>query len=736
MRGKILLYYNCSVDFSFCISIKNENAFLLENPKFINSLRLRDIPSDQNFKSSLEIKNSVKNSDFNLKFDKKTKNIFKQDNKSKLKKKKEGIIDSDQDQYSIFKKKNKSKPIVNTQDDLNNISLGSIKSNKQKKKEKIKQKLNINVDINDDNKSIIIDKPLSIEELSIKLRIPPAEIITGLFLRGISVTVNQIVDISTAIQVAQKYNFIVLNQKHKLELSQLDKLQEVNCSTGINRAPIITILGHVDHGKTSLLDAIRNTDFASSEIGGITQSVSAYEVNYSYDSLNKKLIFIDTPGHEAFSSMRLRCTQMTDIVILLVAADDGLKPQTIEAINYIVSKKLPYIVAINKIDKIDINLARVREQLMNYNILSTDWGGEIEFVEISALKKTNIDALLIAVSNLAESINLKTDPGQLGQGIILEAYLDKTRGTVVNTIILNGTLKVGDIIVSDNSYGRVKKIVNNLGHELLIAESSSILQVLGFYSVPQPGKYFHVVQSEKEAKKLITQSSSPSITENTKNLLNSNLQLSNYHNKANIKNLNLIIKADTQGTIDAIINSFIQISQSKIKLNILISSLGVVSSTDLDLAFNTQALIIAFNVNINTNILNAAEKLNVHLCKFVLIYDLIDYVKNYMLDLIDPEYDKLLIGQAKVQTTFFVNKGTVAGCIVKSGKLKKNALINVYREDQLIYEGVIGSLKRIKDDVNEVTIGNECGIMCIDYNLWQPQDLIEVYELYEKPKVL
>ncbi|KAI0556328.1 Translation initiation factor IF-2 (chloroplast) [Gracilaria domingensis] len=691
---------------------------------------------DQDFQSSLETKSTIKNSDFNLKFEKKTKNVFKQDGKSKLKKKKVDIIDSDQDQYNIFKKKNKSKLVVNTHDDLDNTGAGSIKSNKQKKKERVKRKLSVNVDINKDDKSVIIDSPLSIEQLSIKLQIPPAEIITGLFLQGVSVTVNQIVDVSTAIQVAQKYNFTALNQKHKLDLGQLNKLQEVKSSTCINRAPIITILGHVDHGKTSLLDAIRNTDFVSKEIGGITQSISAYEVNYSYDSLNKKLIFIDTPGHEAFSNMRLRCAQITDIVILIVAADDGLKPQTIEAIDYIVSKKLPYIVAINKIDKIDVNLAKIREQLANYNIISTDWGGEITFVEISALKKINIDRLLTAVSTLGESINLAADPKQLAQGIILEAYLDKTKGTVVNTIILNGTLKVGDIIVSDNSYGRVKKIVNNLGHELLIAEPSSILQVLGFSSIPQSGKYFSVVHTEKEAKKLMIENSSFSIIDNTKNLLNSHLKSYNYNNKTSIKNLNLIIKADTQGTIDAIINSFLQIPQNKIKLNILTSSLGVVSSTDLDLAFNTQALIIAFNINIATNILNAAEKLNVHLCKFVLIYDLIDYVKNYMLDLIDPEYDKLLIGQAKVQTTFFVNKGTVAGCIVKSGKLKKNALINVYREDQLIYEGVLDSLKRMKDDVEEVVTGNECGIMCKDYSLWQPKDLIEVYELYEKSKIL
>nr|YP_010196982.1 translation initiation factor 2 [Crassiphycus corneus]UAD84786.1 translation initiation factor 2 [Crassiphycus corneus] len=696
------------------------------------------------------MRTSINNSDFNLKFDKKTKNVFKQgiDNKVKLKKKKSDSFDLYQDH--IFKKKNKSKVII-PKDDSHNLVSESIKSNKQKKKEKIKKKLNLHVDnphikiqqsidfnshTDSESKSVIIDSPLSIEELSIKLQIPPEEIITGLFLQGIPVTVNKIVDISIATQVAQKYNFTVFNQNHEFKLDHQNKLQQINSPTSINRAPIITILGHVDHGKTTLLDAIRNTHFAIKEIGGITQSISAYEVNWKYNSLDKQLIFIDTPGHEAFSSMRLRCAQITDLVILIVAADDGLKPQTIEAIDYIISKKLPCIVAINKIDKADVNITRVSEQLANYNILSTDWGGEILFVEISALKKINIDKLLTAICTLVESINLKADPSQLAQGIILEAYLNRTKGTIVNMVILNGTLKVGDIIVSGNAYGRVKKIINSVGHGLAIAGPSCILQVLGFHSIPQAGKYFHVVPNEKEAKKLIADNYSSNVIYNTKNLLNSNAKLHNYKNKTNVKNLNLIIKADTQGTIDAVIHSFIQIPQSKIKLNILTSSLGVVSNTDIDLAYSTQALIIAFNINISTNILNAAEKLNVCLCKFFIIYDLIDYIRNYMLNLIDPEYDKSLIGQAKVETTFSISKGIVAGCIVESGKLKKNALINVYRSDQLVYEGIISSLKQIKNDVDEVIIGNECGIMCADYNLWQSQDLIEVYELYEKPKAL
>nr|YP_009497963.1 InfB [Gracilaria changii]ART65227.1 InfB [Gracilaria changii] len=745
-----MLNYNYFIDFRSSISIKNENIFVLKNPKFISSFRFLDIKSDQDLKSSLEIENSTNNSEFSLKFDKKVKNVFKQDNdnKIKLKKKKSNVIDLYQDH--IFKKKNKSKIIVHAKDDLNSVNMESIRFNKQRKKEKIKKKLNINInnsDIeikkslnidlnNNDNKSVIIDSPLSIKELSIKLQIPPEEIITGLFLKGIPVTVNKIVDISIATQIAEKYNFIVFNQNHDFKLDQKDKLKEINSSTCINRAPIITILGHVDHGKTTLLDSIRNTNFASKEAGGITQSINAYEVNYCFKSLDKKLIFIDTPGHEAFSSMRLRCAQITDIVILIVAADDGLKPQTIEAIDYILSKKLPFIVAINKIDKQDLNLNSIYEQLASYNILSTYLGGNISFVEISALKKINIDKLLETICNLLESINLKADPSQLAQGIILEAYLDKTKGTVVNSIILNGTLKVGDIMVTHNAYGRVKKIINNWGNTIDMAKPSSILQILGFYSIPQAGKHFQVVKSEKEAKKLISEMSLDIINDHTKNLLNLNIDLYNYKNQTNVKNLNLIIKADTRGSIDAIISSLTQIPQSKIKLNVLAFSLGIVSNTDIDLAYSTQALIVAFNINISTNILNEAEKFNVHLSKFCIIYDLIDYIRGHMLELIDPEYDKLLIGQVRVQTTFPINKGIVAGCVVKSGKMKKKSFINVYRNNHLIYEGIISSLKRVKDDVDEVTVGNECGIMCSDYNLWQSQDFIEVYELYTKTKTL
>nr|UAD87411.1 translation initiation factor 2 [Hydropuntia rangiferina] len=695
---------------------------------------------------------SPDNSDFDLKFSKKAKNILKQDNKSKLKKKKINSIHLKQE--NVFKTKNKNKGIIRSEIDTNNILERSLKSNKQRKKDKIKQRLsdsinNIkiqsselledNMNINNSYKSIIIDNSLTIEQLALKLKLPPAEIITNLFLQGISVTVNQIVDTTVATQVAQNYGFkvVVKNYINKLEQFNVNKLQVFNSSISIDRAPIVTILGHVDHGKTTLLDAIRNSHIVNKEIGGITQSISAYEVDWLYGEEYKKIIFIDTPGHQAFSSMRLRCSQITDIVILIVAADDGLQPQTIEVIDYIKLNQLPCIVAINKIDKIDVNIDKIKEQLASNDILTTDWGGYTQFIEVSALKKINIDKLLKAICDLLPSLKLKADPNKPAEGIILEAYLDKKKGKVVNLVILNGHLNVGDIIVSGNTYGRVKRLVNSLGYQVIKADISSIIEVLGFYSIPQTGRYFRVVQTEKEAKNLIQKYKlSSNMSQNKKNLLSSNLELYDYNTKKDIKILNLIIKADKQGTIDALVTSLAQIPQSKIQLNMLSSGLGVVSNTDLDLAFNTKALIIVFNLNIDNNILNKAEQLNVCISQFVIIYDFLEYIKSYMLDLIDPEYDKVLIGQATVQTIFSVNKGVVAGCIVKSGKLKKNALISVYRYDQLIYEGIITSLKQLKDNVGEVFMNNECGVMCKDYNSWQSQDNIKAYELYQQSKVL
>nr|YP_009511463.1 translation initiation factor 2 [Gracilariopsis mclachlanii]AXI97340.1 translation initiation factor 2 [Gracilariopsis mclachlanii] len=724
--------------FMYSMSMKNDQVLLLRSPKIVSDLKLSSTEVDESFKSPREIMSSIDstklNLDVNLRLDKKVKNLLKQDNKLKLKKKKVNTIDLDK-QENTFKKKNKNKIIIKSKDSLVNISTISLKHNKyNKKKEKLKQsqiekKKIEKLGLNNINKSIVINHPLSIEQLSFKLRIPAAEIITGLFLKGISVTVNQLVDVSIATKIAQQYDFVV-NNKNEDPIDLQNQFETTTSSTIINRVPIITILGHVDHGKTSLLDTIRNTNLVTRERGGITQSIGAYEVSSLYNQVDTKLVFLDTPGHEAFSNMRLRCSQVADLIILIVAADDGLKPQTIEAIEYILSMKLPCIVAINKIDKSDINIMRVKEQLAKYNLVSEDWGGNISCIDISALKKINIDKLLTKVCSVVKSLNLQADPMQLAKGNILEAYLDKKKGIVANVIVRNGSLNIGDIIVSGNACGRVKRMKDSYGNTLVKAEPSSILEVLGFHSMPQAGLNFEVVQNEKQAKKIIGETN----VVNHSNLLN--LRLKSYNYREKIKSLNLIIKADTQGTIDAIIHAFMQIPQNKVQLNILTCNSGSISDTDIDLASNSQALIIAFNINVSSYILSKAEKVNVSLCQFDIIYDLLDYIQNYMLNLIDPEYSKILIGKAVVQTVFYIQKRAVAGCLVKSGKLKQDASINIYRNDQLIHESIIVSLKRVKDDVNEVIAGNECGLRCQDDYVWQSEDVIEAYELYEKPKNL
>nr|YP_009500276.1 translation initiation factor 2 [Gracilariopsis heteroclada]AXE43438.1 translation initiation factor 2 [Gracilariopsis heteroclada] len=722
----------------YSMSMKNDQVLLLQSPKIVSDLKLSYTSVDESFKSPKEIILSIDdtklNLDVNLKLDKKSKNLLKQDNKLKLKKQKVNTVDLDQ-QKNTFKKKNKNKIIIKSKDSVVNIATISLKHDKyNKKKEKLKQsqiekKKIEKLGLSNINKSIDINHPLSIEQLSFKLRIPAAEIITSLFLKGISVTVNQLVDVSIATKIAQQYNFLV-NNKNENPIDLQNQFKIPTSSTIISRVPIITILGHVDHGKTSLLDTIRNTNLVTRERGGITQSIGAYEVGWLYNQIYTKLVFLDTPGHEAFSNMRLRCSQVADLIILIVAADDGLKPQTLEAIEYILSMKLPCIVAINKIDKSDINIMRVKEQLAKYNLVSEDWGGNISCIDISALKKINIDKLLTKVCSVVKSLNLQADPMQLAQGNILEAYLDKKKGIVANVIVRNGSLNIGDIIVSGNVFGRVKRMKDSYGNTLVKAEPSSILEVLAFHSMPQAGLSFEVVQNEKQAKKLIGETD----VVNRSNLLN--LRLKSYNYKENIKSLNLIIKADTQGTIDAIINAFMQIPQNKVQLNVLTCNSGSISDTDISLASNSQALIIAFNINVSSYILSKAEKVNINLCQFDIIYDLLDYVQNYMLNLIDPEYSKILIGKAVVQTVFYIQKGAVAGCLVKSGKLKQNASINIYRNDQLIHESMIVSLKRVKDDVNEVIAGNECGLRCQDDYVWQSEDVIEAYELYEKPKNL
>nr|AOM64512.1 translation initiation factor 2 [Riquetophycus sp.] len=588
------------------------------------------------------------------------------------------------------------------------------------------------------NKVIALSSPLTIQELSGKIHVSEASIITWLFLQGISVTINQMVDVSIATKVAKNYGFNIVDSTDHLNLKshQPDKvLLDTKVNKGIRRSPIITIFGHVDHGKTTLLDYIRKTNLVDREPGGITQSITGYEVDYNYMGSIEKLIFIDTPGHEAFTCMRSRGAEITDMAVLLVAADDGLKPQSIEAINHIISRKIPYIVAINKIDKSDIKINKIKEQLAQYCIQDRHWGGESIILNISALTGMNVDSLLSNICQLSSSLNLQANMDESAEGIIVESYLDKTIGSIAIVVIKNGTLKLGDIIVSGSTYGRVKSIINSSGIKIESIGASAIVQICGFSSVPQTGLKFYVVDDERQAKNLC---SNNNINDNYQrsNILNTRVTLENYSNDIIVKKVNLIVKADTQGSMEAILNAFSQIPQSKVQINIISCSLGSVFDADLDLALTSNSIIIGFNINILSTISSHANKLKIILEKFNVIYDLLDFVNNYMLSLVEPEYDRISLGKASVETVFNMNKGSVAGCFVNIGCLKKGSYIVVYRNDKVVYEGLLDSLRHLKDDVNQVLAGNECGVMSKDYDSWQKADLIESFEMIQRKKVL
>nr|QCI08217.1 Translation initiation factor 2 [Pterothamnion crispum] len=740
--------------YSLCLLDSQEKVWYLSYPKLIEAVTFNSVTKT---KSLVNINNtfvniSDKNSNLNSfnKFDKKNKSNSKAEDLLEIKKKKNKLQKKNRKQISLENEDlfiSKTSKVILNDDNLNTELIKAHKINKNKKKSKLKQDFNesiINLDVDSNhlstNKEIIINSPLTIQELSYKLSIPEAEIITNLFLKGISVTINQVIDVSIATDLASQYNFIVLNESStkNFKLASHYNLNDSSLSNNIvKRNPIITILGHVDHGKTTLLESILNTNLVQKEKGGITQSIDSYDIEWLHDSYLYKLVFLDTPGHEAFSSMRMRGTQVTDIALLIVAADDGLKPQTVESIKYILDKQLPYIVVINKIDKSDINIIKIKEELASYNIIDEKWGGNAIFVEVSALKRQNIDTLLSNICILSDLQLLKANPDQLAQGTILEAHLDQKQGPIANIVVQNGTLKVSDIIISGNIYGKVKVILNNIGNKIQKALPSSIVQVLGFPVVPHAGMSFHIVHDKKKAKEYISENIINIENLNIAlNILNNRVTLDSCNNNFNIKHINLILKTDTQGSSEAIINAFNQISQEKVQINILNISSGNISNNDIELALASNSLIIGFKVDIPNSIRHIIKKYNLSVVSFNVIYDLLDHITSYMLKLVDPEYDKVILGKAVVQTVFYINKGSVAGCFVKSGKLKKQSYLNIYRENELIHNGILSSLKRMKDDVDEVPEGNECGVMSNDYTLWKNNDIIEAYELDEKEKQL
>jgi translation initiation factor IF-2 len=579
--------------------------------------------------------------------------------------------------------------------------------------------------------TVSIWRPLTIQELSALLVTPETDIIRSLFFKGISVTMNQFIDVNTAVVVGKEFEidiFIVGEEEEnkKIPLLKLDK------STAEKRAPIIAVMGHVDHGKTSLLDRIRKTQMAKKESGGITQKLGSYEVEVDYKDETRRLVFLDTPGHEAFSGMRSRGIQVTDIAILVVAADDGVRPQTIEAINYIQASNVPVIVAINKIDKQDANIETIKQELAKYNLVSESWGGDTLMVPISAKQGTNIETLLEMILLIDDVERFTADPSVMGQGTVLESYIDRTKGPIASLLVQNGTLRIGDILVAGDAIAKVRGIINSEGEKVALATPSSSVLIWGLSKLPIAGETFSIYSDEKEAKVAAQKAQEASKTTTG---IGQNLTETYSVSDIDIKGkVNLIIKTDIQGSVEALVNNIYKLSHPKVQIRILYASPGEITETDIDFADTSKAIVLAFNTTLASGSRKAAKNANVIIKESDVIYDLFDYVQDLIDAIVGPEYDEYPIGSALVKSVFPLGKSYVAGSLVVEGKLVQGCHIKILRNNTAIYEGVLDSLKRLKEDVSEVKETVECGVFIKEFDTWVENDEIKAFTLIKKKR--
>lgn len=581
---------------------------------------------------------------------------------------------------------------------------------------------------------VVLIKPVTVAELSELFLVSKTDIIKFLFLKGIPVTMNQMIDLNIAQIVGQEFGIKVITETKDL-LSETKKadVRLDNLGNLQRRPPIVTIMGHVDHGKTTLLDRIRKTQVAKKEAGGITQKIGAYEVEIDYKDEKRMVVFLDTPGHEAFSGMRSRGVSITDIVILVVAADDGVKKQTLEAIQYIQSANVPLIVAINKIDKEDANLNSIQEELTKYNIVSEDWGGDTLMVPISAIQGTNIDTLLEMIILLSDVMNLQSNPEELAEGVVIESYLDRTKGAVATVIVQNGTLKVGDIITVGNVMCKVRGMVSSTGLNIKEAEPSCPAVIWGLPKIPSIGDRFYCFKDEKQAK--VSLSSEESSQRSSFGLFQ---QLKDSYSGSEIdtkEKINLIIKTDTQGSAEAINAVISKISDPKVHVRILYACAGEITETDIEFATTSSATLLAFNTTLASGAKKAAKNLALVIKEFDVIYDLFDYVQSMIDVLVGPQYEEKYIGSAIVKAVFPLAKSFVAGSSVTEGKIIKSSVIEVTRGNEVVYKGSISSLKKVKEDVLEVLQDSECGIFVSEFDSWKQGDIIKSFELLPKRKV-
>ncbi|MHB1420202.1 MAG: translation initiation factor IF-2 [Bacillota bacterium] len=576
-------------------------------------------------------------------------------------------------------------------------------------------------------KKIIVGETQTVQELASKLGKTIGEIIKRLMELGIMVTINQELDVDTIGILAAEYG-VEVEVKIEKSLTELEDPED-DPEMVVERPPVVTVMGHVDHGKTSLLDAIRETNVIATEAGGITQHIGAYQVEIR----GRRITFLDTPGHEAFTAMRARGAKATDIAVLVVAADDGVMPQTIEALNHAKAANVPVIVAVNKIDKVDANPDRVKQQLTEYGLLSEEWGGETIFVDVSALRRENIDQLLEMILLVAEVGELKANPNRPALGIVIEAELDKGRGPVATMLVQKGTLNIGDSLVAGHTYGKVRAMIDDKGQRVKKAGPSMPVEVQGLSDVPQAGDVFQVVEIDKLARLVASRRGVEKREEELQGLSRVSLDdLSKLMDSGQVKDLNVIIKGDVRGSVEALKQALVKLNTEEVKVNIIHGGVGSITETDVMLAATSQAVIIGFNVRPDAITRKAAENERVDIHLYQVIYEAIDDIKAAMSGLLDPEYKEIILGRAQVRATFKVPKaGSIAGSYVTEGKLTSRAQIRVIRDGVVIFQGKIDSLKRFKDDVREVAQGYECGIGVENFNDIKENDIIEAFEMKE-----
>ena len=683
---------------------------------------------DKNIKDimSTEIIEKENQRDYNNRaIDKAKNNRYEEKNKKSSRSRKGNFDEFDSGKLNKLKQEDRLSHMFTEQDggmlDYYDLTTARGKRNKkklQKDEERNKQKIF-------ELKEITIPENITVKDLAMELKKTSGEVIKKLFNYGIMATINNTVDFDTAYLVASEFG---VTAKKKEEIKEEDILFDDSEDKEEDlkpRPPVVVVMGHVDHGKTSLLDAIRKTNVIEGEAGGITQHIGAYKVNIN----GREITFLDTPGHEAFTSMRARGAQITDIAILVVAADDGVMPQTVEAINHAKAAEIPIIVAVNKIDLPGANIDKIKQQLMEYELVPEEWGGDTIFVPISAKKHLNIENLLEMVLLVADMKELKANPNKQAKGAVIEARLDKAKGPIASMLVQRGTLNVGDTIVVGKSIGKIRAMKNDKGQKVKAAGPSTPVEIMGLTEVPEAGDTFYEVKDEKTAKHLIERRKRQE-REAHLNSVNK-VTLSNVFEKMaseNLKQLNIIVKADVQGTSEALTQSLEKLSNDEVKVKVIHYSAGAVTESDVQLAKAAKAIIIAFNVRPTSTAKDMAEREEVEVKQYSVIYQAIEDVEAAMKGMLDPVFEEKVIGEAEVRQTFRVsNVGTIAGCFVLSGKVERNAGVRVIREDVVIHEGKLVSLKRFKDDVKEVTKGFECGLQIENYNDIKEGDKIEVF---------